>query len=192
MLDLNYVNFTLLRQPLRYKLQKELTMNKNWKNKDTQPSEDEQKTQIVPRFTPSDDTQIVRPPISSEVTKIVPPPIPKNDSDSIAEGIFLEEDIPEGIIAEQTVIVQPPVVEDYRFNAAIPSPNYDEPKRNMTVILTPPSQPVEIEPAPMQHRTMGGGERNDAIPAFVQWIGGLALLILLLNLGYCVMQSNSD
>ncbi|MEN9610104.1 MAG: hypothetical protein RLZZ628_918 [Bacteroidota bacterium] len=165
-------------------------MDKNWKNKLTEPAEDEQKTQIVPRFAQSDATQIVKPPIPNDATQIVPPPIRKDDSDSIAEGIFIEEDIPEGIIVEQTVIVQPPIVEDYRFKAAIPPPNYEEPKRNMTVIFTPQPKSVEVEPAPMEHRAMGGGERNDPIPAFVKWIGGLALLVLLLNLGYCALQLN--
>jgi hypothetical protein len=187
---------------IHHKLQKEFTMDKNWKNKNTQPSEDEQKTQIVPRFAQSDDTQIVRPPVSNDATQIVRPPIPNDktqivpppipndktqivppfvsndDSNSIAEGIEIEEDIPKGI-------------EDYPFKPSIPPPNYDEPKRNHTVILPPQPKPVAIEPTPMpQHRVMDGGERNDSIPAFVKWIGGLALLVLLLNLGFCALQSN--
>jgi hypothetical protein len=174
-------------------------MDKNWKKESIQPSEDAQKTQIVPPFAQSDATQIVKPPISdatqivkppiSDATQIVKPPVHNNDLDGIAEGIMMEEEPLMGIIVDdKTVIVKPPVVKKHFVP---PIPNYDEPNRNMTVIITPQPKPMETESPPMQQRReMGGGERNDSIPAFVKWIGGLALLVLLCNLGYCAVHLN--
>jgi hypothetical protein len=171
-------------------------MDKFWKNIPKKPSDDEQKTQIVPRFAPEDATQLVKPPVSDDATQLVKPPISNADAEEIPEGIMMEDqDIPEGIIEDETqfvkrpamdetIIVKPPVM---NVPPMLPKQSYEMPNHNMTQLVQKP-KPVEVLPPPPIEPRLEMGEPQEAMPAFVKWIGGLALLVLLFNLGHCLMN----
>jgi hypothetical protein len=175
-------------------------------------------TQIVKPPVTDDATQIVKPLVPNnkeeaipegfmmeedipegitmdDVTQFVPPPVPDDATQIVKRPAVVADD--------STQIVQPPVSNNPYVQASIPpSPNpfnspfgtppiqhYDIPNHNMTQLVQP-KKPMEVAPpppAPMESRREMG-ERSESIPAFVKWIGGLALLVLLFNLGHCVMN----